>query len=108
MATRRYIQRLARLATCLVSVCALGGCLGGQTGQPDSATCDPTAPSGVQPDQDYGGITPRALAQAFVGTHRAPLLWRTGQLGAADSQPVGAADEITLVVSYAGGAGTGG
>lgn len=108
MAIRRRARRGARFGAALLSACALSACLGGQTGQPDSASCQPTLASGdVAPDQDYGGITPRALAQAFVGTHSAPLLWRTGVLAAPDSRQVGAADEITLVVSYADSAGSG-
>ena len=105
MAMRRKVQRVARFGACLFSAYLFSACLGGQTGQPASASCQTTGAI-VPPDQDYRGITPRALAQAFVGTHSAPLQWRTGALAAADSQQVGASDEITFVISYSDVAGT--
>jgi len=106
MAMRRKVHRVARFGACLFSACLFSACLGGQTGQPASATCKTTGADIVASDQDYGGITPRALAQAFVGTHSAPLVWRTGVPAAPDSQQVGAPDEITFVISYSDVAGT--
>jgi hypothetical protein len=107
MAMMRRLRWVARLAQCALSAYVLSACLGGQTGQPTGLTCQVTPPESVAPDQDYDGITPRALAQSFVGKHSAPLLWRTGELATSESQPVGNPDEITFVVSYSDVAGTG-
>jgi hypothetical protein len=80
-------------------------CLGGQTGQPDSATaCEPHA---LAVGSTWQGRTARELADAFEGEHRASLAWREEESWAAeDETPVAFEDEITIAIHAAGAAGT--
>jgi hypothetical protein len=68
-------------------------CLGGQTGQPGSATsCDNHQ---LSSSAEWGDTTVRAAAATFAGTYDAPLLW---QPITADFQ-----DRLQLSIFYDGG-----
>jgi hypothetical protein len=68
-------------------------CLGGQTGQPGSATsCDNHQ---LSSSAEWGDTTVAAAAATFAGTYDAPLLW---QQVAADFQ-----DRLQLSIFYDGG-----
>lgn len=56
-------------------------CLGGQTGQPSSASCDTRE---LSSSAAWSDSTVSAAAAAFVGTHEAPLSWQPGVVGFQD------------------------
>lgn len=75
-----------------VLLAALGsGCLGGQTGQPSSGTCDRDS---VPASATWGGTTVGAAAKAFDGPYEAPLLWQTG---------MSSAEQLRLTIAHDAG-----
>jgi hypothetical protein len=81
-----------RVAIGLLSAALATACLGGQTGQPSSATCggEQLSSSAVWRDTTVG-----AAAAVFAATYEAPVLW---QPPVADSQ-----DRLQLTIVYDGG-----
>lgn len=97
-----HMARLSRAwkTAAVFAACLLGGCLGGQTGQPSSAQC-PTPETFIPADEAVEGVSPAQFAQAFVGQHSAPLRWSTSA-GVADDAASLSGDEITISISYDG------
>jgi len=87
------MERLTlRVAIGLLSAALATACLGGQTGQPTSASCggEQLSSSSVWHDTTVG-----AAAAVFAGTYEAPVLW---QPAVVDSQ-----DRLQLTIFYDGG-----
>jgi hypothetical protein len=72
-------------------------CLGGQTGQPTAASCDPTA---LEPGGSWHGTTVRAAAQAFDGVYSAGLEWREEPRSSTTQTPVDFVDSLQLTITY--------
>jgi hypothetical protein len=90
-----------RCGVVLAGACVLSACEGGQTGQPTIGSSCESAFLAAPADQPFKGVSPRELADAFVGSYTAPLVWR------ADSgEQVGATDEITIAITYSGDDGS--
>lgn len=71
-------------------------CLGGQTGQPSSGSCD-LRPLPVA--ETWRGRTAQELAAAFEGTHHATLDWMEEDTPAADTTAVPFDDAISISIS---------
>ena len=90
--------RLAFRGAVVVLAAALAtACLGGQTGQPTSATCDVTS---LDAGANWHGATVRATAQAFEGTYSAPLQWREEPRSSEIQTPVDFVDSVQLTITY--------
>lgn len=70
----------------------LSSCLGGQTGQPDVATCVDV----------WSASKARAAAKAFVGTYEAQLQWQEEPLGSTETTPVALDDNAELTIASDG------
>ena len=96
------VQRWKASCGLLLGVCLFGGCLGGQTGHPDSEhheTC-----TAITDDHQIDGVSARQLLKALVGQYNAALRWQSGEVNAADHAQVGDDDEISITVSEQSGA----
>lgn len=90
--------RLAFRAVVGVLAAALAtGCLGGQTGQPDSLDC---GASELAPTAVWSSTTVSAAAAAFEGTYAAALAWQMEPRGADTHTPVSFQDSVQLSISY--------
>ncbi|HVJ15635.1 MAG TPA: hypothetical protein VM686_09340 [Polyangiaceae bacterium] len=99
MVKRRLLGPITALLLALTP-----SCLGGQTGQPDSATgCEPRA---LPVGSSWQGRTAAELAAAFEGTHRASLDWREEALSSQQQTPVAFEDAIAISIRASGAAGT--
>lgn len=87
---------LSRSAVGVLACVLAASCLGGQTGQPDTAACGSRT---IGADHTWRGVEVQALGRALAGTHEAELLWQ------ADPSDVTTAvldDHISITVSYEG------
>jgi hypothetical protein len=85
-------MRLAlRAAIGVLSAALAAACLGGQTGQPRSGSCDSAQ---LSSSAVWGDTTVRAAAEAFAGTYEAPLLWQPAVVGLEDT--------VQLTIAYDG------
>lgn len=78
-------------------------CLGGQTGQPESVTCEPIDPTFVSA---WHGVTIQELGQAFEGKHSAALHWFAGTSISAQMTPVAFEDSLEITIHYDVATGT--
>ena len=96
------MKSLLRALFSSVVTVATAGCLGGQTGQPDSGECG--ASYSLSPTAVWSrDRTPAELAQAFQGQHTAPLTWFEEALDSPTQTPLTLDDQIAIDVRYEGG-----
>lgn len=90
------VQRWNASRALLLGVCLLDGCLGGQTGHPDSYEPPPDMCSTIDDDQPVQGVTARQLLQSLYGQHDARLRWQSGVASAFAHEQVGDEDAISV------------
>jgi len=90
---------LRRVMGVLLLAALAAGCLGGQTGQPSSATCEQTE---VSPSASWSNTTVELAAQAFEGTYSAGLRWQVEPRGSNTQTPVELEDSLQLTITYGG------
>lgn len=93
-------QALCGAAGVLLMAALLGGCLGGQTGQPSSLECGPAELSAAAA---WSGTTVGAASATFARTYEAPLLWQEEPRGMATHTAVALEDSLRLSIAYDGG-----
>jgi len=92
--------RLAfRGAIGVLSAALAAGCLGGQTGQPTSASCDRAE---VSSSAAWGDTTVGAAVGALAGTYEASLLWREEPRSTSTYTPIDLQDGLELTIGYDG------
>jgi hypothetical protein len=92
-----------RRAVVVLAAALATACLGGQTGQPTSGSCDSES---LQPGAAWGGTTVQGAAQSFEGTYTASLQWQAEPRYAATHTPVELSDSVQLTINYDGAAGS--
>ena len=74
-------------------------CLGGQTGEPSSFTCERAE---LSPSATWSNTTVEAAARAFEGTYASGLQWQAESRSATTHSAIEFEDDAQLTVSYGG------
>ncbi|HKY38712.1 MAG TPA: hypothetical protein VJN18_22370 [Polyangiaceae bacterium] len=87
----------------VLSAALAAACLGGQTGQPSSASCGSAE---LSSPAAWADTTVGAAAEAFAGAYEAPLLWRDEPRTASAPTPIDLQDRLQLTIAYDGARAT--